>query len=69
MHAFPEGFRLSRQDTLSGMKTGSIPCIEGRRIPALSFMALAAALVYGVRCIGVPRSSLHESQHDSRSSL
>jgi hypothetical protein len=50
------------------MAVNYIPFLEGQRVSALPFMALAAALVYGVWRIGRPRASLAESQHESRES-
>ncbi len=68
MRAFLEGFQLPWLETLSRMAVNYIPFLEGQRVSALPFMALAAALVYGVWRIGRPRASLAESQHESRES-
>jgi hypothetical protein len=69
MHVFLGGFQLPWLETLSRMAANYIPFLEGQRVSALPFMALAASLVYGIWRIGAPGASLSESQHESRASL
>ncbi len=61
MRVFLEGFQLPWLSTLSRMATQYIPQLEGERISALPFMALGAALIYGIWAIRSPFNSLVEN--------
>jgi hypothetical protein len=62
LRVFLEGFQLPWLSTLSRMATAYAPFLEGRGVSALPFMALAAALIYGVWSVRNPRDSLQHAQ-------
>jgi len=64
--AFLEGFQLPWLGTLSRMATQYAPFLEGQKVSALPFIALAGALIYGVWAIRSPRKCMYDNYNETR---